>query len=253
MLNNGRLHIEKLQISGIPTIVIKPKEAVDKLPLIILYHGWSSSKENHMMLGQTLALYGYNVLIPDALHHGERGVLDYDAKGTVVTSFWPIIFNNIKEAEQLISYGIKELSADKDRIAVMGHSMGGFSSAGIFVKYPNIKTVININGSFSYAHTESLMLANLGGYDVTQEHIEELKLYDPMYHLETLAQRPMLIVHGEQDQVVPIGGQDYFFNEVQEIYKDIMGNIKFARFPRVNHYITVQMVEEILLWLQEKL
>ena len=40
---------DKISIGEIPAILFRPQEYWDKIPTIILYHGWSSSKESQRM------------------------------------------------------------------------------------------------------------------------------------------------------------------------------------------------------------
>ena len=99
MLVNNNLDVEKVYVEDIPALVFKPRNTFKgKLPLVLLYHGWSSNKENQVMLASTIALYGSMVLVPDAVNHGERGILDYSDGNNVVEKFWPTIFNNINES-----------------------------------------------------------------------------------------------------------------------------------------------------------
>ncbi|WP_040214287.1 alpha/beta hydrolase family protein [Clostridium polynesiense] len=254
MLNNEYLNIEKIILSGIPCIVIKPREAEGKLKTILLYHGWSSKKENHTMLGETLALYGYMVIIPDAAYHGERGSIDYEDPNNAAKYFWNIVFNNIKESETLLCEAVRSLGGDEKNIGVIGHSMGGFSAAGIFIKHPEVKAIVNINGSFAYEKAENIFLTSLNsGFTVPKEHLEELKSYDPVNNKDKFKDRAVLMLHGEADAVVSIESQEYFYKEILNTYKAASENIKFVRYPRLNHYVTIAMVEEAIEWFNKHL
>ncbi|SHI87912.1 hypothetical protein SAMN05444401_1664 [Clostridium amylolyticum] len=253
MLKNESLSVNRIEVLGIPCIVIKEKKAKGKLPTVFLYHGWSSQKENHTMFGETLALYGYMVIIPDALYHGERGSLNYDDATMAAKHFWEIVFNNIEESEKLIKMAVEELGADEKNMALLGHSMGGFSAAGIFTKHPEIKTVININGSFAYEKAEKLFLKAAEGFTVPKEHLEELRSYDPTSHKESFNLRPILMLHGEADAIVPIESQEYFYNEILEYYKEAPEKLEFTKVPRLNHYITIGMVEDTINWFNNHL
>ncbi|WP_426348019.1 alpha/beta hydrolase family protein [Alloiococcus sp. CFN-8] len=254
MLVNDNLIIDKVYIEGIPALVFKPRNTLQEgLPLVILYHGWSSNKENQVMLASTIALYGYVVLAADAVNHGERGSLDYSNEKNVVEKFWPTIFNNINESSKLIDYGINVLKADKERLAVMGHSMGGFTASGVFVSHPDFKTVINISGSFAYEKAEELMMSRFPGVYVDEEHKRELREYDPVLKLDMLNNRPILMLHGGDDQVIPRGGQEYFYKEAKSLYKNKPSDFKLVIYEGGNHSITIKMIEELIIWLQEKL
>ena len=67
---------EKIYIGDIPCLKISCHE--DVKGMVIFYHGWTSTKELQSLRGHILAAYGYDVLIPEAVHHGERGIIDYE-------------------------------------------------------------------------------------------------------------------------------------------------------------------------------
>ncbi len=254
MLVNNNLDVEKVYVEDIPALVFKPRNTFKgKLPLVLLYHGWSSNKENQVMLASTIALYGSIVLVPDAVNHGERGILDYSDGKNVVEKFWPTIFTNINESHKLIAYGINVLKADEGRIAVMGHSMGGFTAAGVFMTNTDLKTVINISGSFAYEKAEELMLSRFPGVSVDEAHKKELRAYDPILKLDMLNKRPVLMLHGGEDKVVPREGEECFYTEAKSLYKNNPGDFKLVIYEGGNHSITIKMVEELIIWLQEKL
>ena len=135
----------------------------------------------------------------------------------------------------------------------MGHSMGGFTTAGIFVRHPELKTAVNINGSSAYEKSLELMVEPFKD-DISKEQLEacirDIRAYDPIKHKEAFKERPYLIIHGEKDEVVPKEGQEYFYEQIKKVAPE---KLRFTKYPRVNHYITIGMLEEALLWLKDNL
>lgn len=62
---------DRIKIKDIPAIILSPKEAKKPLPTVMFYHGWSSSKEKQRLRGYILVSMGYQVVIPDAIYHGD--------------------------------------------------------------------------------------------------------------------------------------------------------------------------------------
>ena len=94
-----QLKSEKIYIGEIPVYVVHPIRE-EKGP-VIFYHGWSSNALAQMSRAALLAVNGYTVYLPEALHHGERDPLeDY-----YVVEDYPVfsntIFNNIDEYNSL--------------------------------------------------------------------------------------------------------------------------------------------------------
>lgn len=151
ILSNNQSIIEKnIKIKEIPCILLTPKNLGKKIPTVILYHGWSSNKENQKFRGSILASLGYQVIIPDSIYHGKRNPINYNEKNNIAIYFWETVLNNIDESEYIIDELINKYNGDPDNIGVTGHSMGGFSSAGIFTHNKKVKTAIPLNGSFNW-------------------------------------------------------------------------------------------------------
>ena len=89
--NNENIIEENANIRGIPCIRLVPGWKSKPLPTIVFYHGWSSAKENQRFRGFILSNLGYQVIIPDAIYHGERNPIDYDDPNSAAKYFWGVI------------------------------------------------------------------------------------------------------------------------------------------------------------------
>lgn len=241
---------EKIQINHIPALLLKPKTVKGELHTIIFYHGWSSNKESQRLRAFILCNLGYQVIIPDAIHHGERGPIDYNNSDNVRDYFWPVVFNNMEEASMIIDYAINN-NANPETISVMGHSMGGFTSAGVFTHNSKVKTMIVVNGSCNWTHTNSIFKENPAFSNSTAYKEIEEKIYslDPMNNLDEIINRPLLLLNGANDNVVPISSQRIFFKKIKPIYTN-PDEISFIEYPNLGHFLTTGMMEETAKWLK---
>ncbi|NLW07980.1 MAG: hypothetical protein GX039_08435, partial [Clostridia bacterium] len=92
----------RLEIAGIPLFYTRPAAMEKDTPTVFLYHGWSSRKENYLFMAKVLSFYGYQVLIPDAANHGERGSLNYDDTGEMENYFWQTVISSVEEFPVLL-------------------------------------------------------------------------------------------------------------------------------------------------------
>lgn len=249
----GTISEKAITIAGIPCCVFTPKGVHSspqaKLPTIFYYHGWSSNKNKQRFIGSVLAAFGFQTILPDAIHHGEREAFDdYSAAG--YGHFIPTIMQNLREFQPLKEYALNELSAGENRIAVSGHSMGGFTAAGIFTHNPELKTAVIFNGAFAW---QNAINENEKRYHTA--HIEfssTEKKADPANNLDKLQNRPIFLLHGEKDSLVPFEVQKAFYETAQARYSD-KNAIRFMPVARMDHYISVQMLNEAIIWLSQKL
>lgn len=176
-----------------------------RLPTVLFYHGFTSSKEVYAYFAVALAQAGFRAVMPDANMHGARysGNAEYR-----LSHFWDILKQNIDEV-QLLEAALREkdLIAD-ERFAVAGASMGGMTALGAMVRYPQIHSVACMMGSgyfMQLSHTLFPPLVARTPEQKTQfaERMAPLASYDPCAQLEKLANRPLLLWHGEADEVVP--------------------------------------------------
>lgn len=242
---------EQVTIKDIPCIILKPKDQNGKLSTIIFYHGWSSSKESQRFRGFILASLGYQVIIPDSIHHGERNPIDYENVDNMRDYFWKTILNNIEESKDIIDRSIDIHNVDPDNIGVMGHSMGGFTAAGAFTHDRRIKTSIILNGSFNWAMSNEIFLGELGKNITVKEEDEIIRL-DPMNNFDKILDRSILILHGGSDTVVDMNPQEVFYKGIKDQYKD-QSKIKLIKHMNTGHVVTTNMMEDAGKWLKTHL
>ena len=246
---------EKININGIPAIIFRPKSVGDKLPTIIHYHGWSSNKERQRMRAYVMSSLGYQLVIPDALNHGERNPLEDYGPQSAIENFWPTVFTSLEEFDGLIDGLIGDFHADSNRIGIMGHSMGGITGAGIFAHNPRVKTLMVLNGACAWENFNDFLKGNLDGKEDLRDFTEiedRVKKLDPINNLDKLADRPMILQHGASDDVIDIKTQEFFYERARLEYKD-KRKIKFMKYLKLGHLISTDMLEDSIAWARKYL
>ncbi len=115
-----------------------------RLPTLVFYHGFTSSKEVYAYFAVALAQAGFRAVMPDADMHGAR--YNGDAE-TRLRHFWDILKQNIDEFPAIeAALRADDLIADA-RFAVAGASMGGMTALGIMARYSHIHSVACMMGS----------------------------------------------------------------------------------------------------------
>ncbi len=243
---------KKINIEDIPALLLKPNGKEGLLHTIIFYHGWGSKKDSQRLRAFILCSLGYQVIIPDAVNHGERGLFNYLNPNNVKDYFWPTIFKNIEESRVIINRAIEKYDANPEMISVMGHSMGGFSAAGIFTHNENIHNLVVFNGSCNWKGSNEIFKENIEfvhskEFDEIEKMIYKL---DPMNNLKSIINRPVLLLHGAADSVVSIKSQRIFYEKIKPLYGD-KDKITFKEYPNLDHYLVTDMMEETVKWLKD--
>jgi len=130
--------------------------------------------------------------------------------------------------------------ADVDRLGVYGYSYGGFMAAWVIGHTDRFKAAVvgapvvdlgSFYGTADIGHTFGPMQIGAMPY----EAVEEYRFRSPITYLND-AKTPVLILHGEQDQRVPIG-------QGEQLYITLAANgceVEFVRYPEGTHTSTTR-------------
>ncbi|HEJ9097108.1 TPA: esterase [Serratia odorifera] len=176
------------------------------LPTVFFYHGYTSSKEVYAYFGYALAKAGFRVILPDADLHGERYHGDAAQR---LAHFWEILRRNIDELPALKAHFAERGVIDGTRIGVAGASMGGMTTLGALTRYPWIAAAASLMGAGYFTSLSQTLFPPLDerGQVLSPtrhaERVAPLADYGVEHQLETLSGRPLLLWHGEADDLVP--------------------------------------------------
>lgn len=245
--------INKDLIREIPCLIISEEDKITvPLPTVVYYHGFNGEKEASLTIAYKLAEKGMRVVLPDSLYHGERTADISQTEREM--GFWQTVMKNIAEVKVIYDYlQENELLLDH-RIGLAGTSMGGMTTFAALAKYDWIKVAVSVMGTpklINYAETLIEGINQIRPGRVSEEEaqavIEMLDPVDLTRHPKLLNGRPLLIWHGENDDVIPI-------SHVNDFTEQIGGqNIRLVKEPNRMHHVSRLAVEETVGWFSEKL
>jgi uncharacterized protein len=213
--------------------------------IVMIYHGWGGSAEGWGDVADELFEAGYSVVVPEIMYHDTRQKLDHPFDRAVMEEyFWKTIFESIEEFDEFVS----ALKIDKEDIILVGSSMGGFIANGIFAHQKKLHGLANINGSGSFVLSEQLFRKMDNRKALSHEEKQVLKKYDPVNG--TASSSPILILHGDSDEIIPIDGQENYYNYLTLVEKRT--DVVFKVYEGVNHELTEEMVGDLVEWLKNK-
>jgi fermentation-respiration switch protein FrsA (DUF1100 family) len=195
------IELETRIVAGSEILHAFPKaSATAALPCVVFYHGFTSSKLVYSYFAVALAQAGFRVIMPDAAEHGAR--FNGDGQGRMAR-FWPILMQNFREFPALRDALLAEGWVSEGRLAVAGASMGGMTALGIMTHHPDVACAASLMGSGYFSSLSRTLFPSTDGW--TPQAQQQLAEWDVSHQLATLAKRPLLLWHGEDDDVVPAG------------------------------------------------
>lgn len=175
------------------------------LPCVVFYHGFTSSKLVYSYFAVALAQAGFRVIMPDAPDHGARFSGNAERR---LRQFWQILQGNLEEFAALRDALYQRNLIEDNRLAVGGASMGGMTALGIMTRHPEVRCVASLMGSGYFTSLARTLFPPLEVTNVAQQEtfdaiLAPLAKWEVTDQLERVADRPLLLWHGEADDVVP--------------------------------------------------
>ena len=175
----------------------------------IVCHGLAAGKANHLLLARRLVPSGFNVLIFDFRAHGESGgqVCGYGGleKQDVLAAVRWGEQNHPRQAERIVGVGASSgAAALLEAAADPGDAGQAISAVAVYGAYDDFHTVIREASELYFHQPMPALLEHLGlplaslhaGADLT--HLDEARTIPKLWP------RPVLFVHGEADEIIPI-------------------------------------------------
>lgn len=250
--------IKNEKINDIPLLhVVNEEGRLQKLPLIIFIHGFSSLKERNLHYAYLLADAGFRVILPEAVYHGEReqGL----SETQLFARFWEIVITMIEELNIVKEYYDKKGLVAEGEIGVAGTSMGGIATLGALTQYPWIKAAVSLMGMPSYekfSHWQLEQLKKQGAElpfseEQINEQLEAISKYDLSIQPYKLSNRPLLFWHGKKDPMVPYSLAHEFFESIRDGYVENKEKLEFIADPLAGHSVSVEGVNATVEWFKK--
>lgn len=169
-------------------------------PIVVLLHGSHPQRTDayYDVMAIDLAMHGYYCIFP---HYFER-----NKKGRGTRSEW------MKTIGSAIDYAQKKDNVDKDRVAVIGYSLGAFLILGYAPTDKRINCVVAFYGGLSTCYNE-----------IASQHMP-----------------PTLFLHGTKDRIVPAKRSLEAYKTLREYGKPV----SVVLYPNVGHGFTLHKKNE---------
>lgn len=205
-------------------------------PAILCIHGHHSNKEEivginnsnyNTQFGYTLVKQGYLVLAPDIYESADFKREDFIALA-YITEGRSLTSRRVSDLWRSINY-LKEFKidgkqiVDKNRIGIVGWSMGAGLSLYLSALNPDIKVI------YSSCYFNSFEHSILGRRQTTDNYIPGILQFGDMSDVASLiSPRPLFLEQAANDPEFPLEYAKLAFSDLQEIYKKDGASDKLA-------------------------
>lgn len=216
----------------------------DQAPVVLVLHGLGRAKEHMLPTLYAFAQAGYRAVGIDARLHGEReGAEGREAR--MESHFVQTMYETIAGTAGDIG-GVLDALGARDA-AMHGVSLGGYITFAALLAEPRLRVATVAMGSPDWLH--GLRERGLGpghpGYDLAAL-ANPLDLAPSHY-----PPRPLLMLHGDADDVVPVQGVRALYVSLQPLYQDAPERLALTVFPGLAHSYTDDMVTQSVAWTQK--
>lgn len=243
---------EKIVLRGVQGFLVPgyfqlPAQGMAPFPCALLLHGWSGSKENFWQQGnyisggelrEALLAAGFAVLALDAQCHGDRiAQNDFapvnhfaDPQAAIAGrkgyfSLPEIYTQTVRDYRRAIDYLATRPEIDKDRIGVVGYSMGGTQTFLLTGVEPRVKAAVAV---------------------AAPAERSKWSLVAPQNFVRGIGERPFLTIIGRTDELCPL-------EHAVALQQLLFGPHKQQVLFDAGHRLPVDYVPHAVGWLQKHL
>ena len=229
------------QVGDIPYLLLADETLPDSAPLVLVLHGLGGSKEKVLPTMYAFAQSGFRVAALDARQHGEYPDASHrEARlaESYVTTLYEIISGTARDVSALLDH----LRAD--RAAIHGISLGGYVTFSALLSEDRLAVASVAMGSPDWLGPLRAM-----GLNLQQPAFAPILRAHPLDRAESsYPPRPVLMLHGLQDDVVPVDGVKALYTRLGPAYADQPERLGLILYPDLGHLYTPDMLERSIQW-----
>ncbi|MGH9661118.1 MAG: alpha/beta hydrolase family protein [Bryobacteraceae bacterium] len=269
----------------VPGIVIRPKDATGRLPVVIALHGTGGNKQGQAPLLKDLARRGFLGVAIDGRYHGERtraGSGSAEYREAILRAYrtgkeHPFLYDTVWDVMRLVDWLETRPDVEPTRIGLIGFSKGGMEAYLAAAVDPRIRAVAPCIGvqSFRWALDHDAWQSRVGtfqsalnaaavdaGAEVNAAFVR--KFYDRVAPgiysdfdgpamLPLIAPRPLMVVNGDSDARTPRPGLTECIASAKKAYSAAGAEDKFEFVlqEKTGHRVNPESLHRAIDWFVE--
>ena len=227
----------------LPCLVVSREGLPSDAPLVIALHGLGGHKEKMLSGLYEFAHVGCRAVAPDIRFHGERPGADA-REARLESDYFGTTSEMIEGTARDVSRLLDHLGAS--RAAIHGISLGGYITFAALVAEPRLYSASVAMGSPDW--TSALRRFGLGPGHPAYDRAIPLNPLDLLP--QTLPPRPLLLLHGAADEVVPPSGVIALEQRLRPLYAAHPERLALEIYPGAGHSYSDDMLRRSVEWVQ---
>lgn len=226
--------------ADITYLAVEPEKADSETRLVLCLHGLHSDKESMLETAYRFARRGFRAVAVELALHGEREGAATRAKGLetgYTATMTRIIEGSVADIVALLDH------FGSGRVGVHGLSMGGVVAFAAVLADPRLATASIAMGSPDWVG----ILESMG---VPPDHPQmvEIRQASPLSRAAGFAPRPLLMLHGDLDETVPIDGVLHLHEKLTPLYSEEPDRLDLVVYEGVAHTYLDDMIDRSIDW-----
>jgi len=246
-------------IAGLETAVFGLDENAGA-PVVICTHGRTGQLQQTFDRARSLVEAGFIAVAVEQRNHGRR-IIDRNANlgfhRSVPVDTYGIFVGTARDVSTIIDFLPARLGIATDRIGMTGGSLGGHATLMAMGLDERIRVAVPLIGSGDYRTQMELRLED---HDLPAEGetfadyypdglARAVERFDPINRPEAFADRALLMVNGDADNVVRIEANRRVYDALKPHYAH-PERLKLSEYPGIAHEVTDAMWSEAVAWFQ---
>ncbi len=237
----------------VPGILWTPSEGKAPYPCVFYLHGLGGNKGQGSLFSSDLLKEGYAVMALDAAYHGERAPGKQPMYGTTFYRLRDGYIQTVVDYRRAIDYLETRGDIDSKRVTLIGVSMGAIMGSVLGGVDRRIKCPVLLVGG-----ADRGLMSRISQIEVWKKIRAEnpnldfdevsriMAPADPLNFVDKISPRPVLMINGTKDEIVPVPANKLLHTAAKEPKKIVWLEAGHS-LPRA------QMMPLVLDWLRTRL
>lgn len=228
-------------------IMYRPDQQQDRMPLVIISHGFGGSNVWGIPYAEALTREGYMVYCFDFCGGGNQSRSDGSTTEMSVMTERADLLSVLNQLRQ-------RPDVDARRITLMGESQGGIVTAlaaveaeslihDIIIFYPAFSIPLDTHHRYA-TRADIPERGEIWGMKLGRCYAEDIYDLDP-YSVIATFRKPVLIVHGDSDRIVPVAFGDRAARTYSNATFHVLHGVDHG-FYGLPQWLAIQLVSEFL-------